>query len=627
MKQKTIQCLLTFVWLAIGQAGWAQDVYHPDQNAVLMEIADRYGDKKIVPLTDGVTLYWPQSRKSSGYELRPSFGVLTDKDGAPVYSFPIGYEDLSCIKFLNSPASYTSPDMSGYQAPAMSTLEWNNTYPLRFDIDGKSYWMAEPGELRFSSPIGTYELITADGQHYTIPMASTQLIHFQDSVQGIGGYLSRLAESSLIYYWSFFDGQSGSTNYLHEDFYAMIPDGTNHNISLLMPSDEALQYVPNIVSYVSRKPQAFKLTMWSGSFPFTTGRICYSYDFLTGEVANMFNTEQMSQWQLTTYLATLLRSHTILHNRPEDFANGLNSGNDYYLALDGSPVRVIREGGKVVGVQGAYHLWNQAHGRTAMSGGSSASLVRANITNQRTKGNGTIYCIDNTLEATPRTIYNVLSGEELAEGESNPYQRFFDLCSIPQLFTSKIGGLSQGLDFLTNIPFTLFVPTNEAIEQEAALHGLPLAEELEALQEQIYETEDDAVAQELQLTLQKKQARIAAFVKAHFQFGIEIADQLPFDREHHSMLVLEETLQAPKLRVQGLGNGRMTVTGEDGNTRHVVDAHKNMFVREVRCIRDQGGTGDGPSVSPVGLASLNNLVIQSYATGVIHQIDGVLRSY
>ena len=291
----------------------------------------------------------------------------------------------------------------------------------------------------------------------------------------------------------------------------------------------------------------------------------------------------------------MLHSHTIMH-RYENREKGLNSGNDYYLALDGSPIRVIREGSQVTGFQSAFHLWNQQHGLTAMSGGSTESLTKANITKRRSKENGTIYGIDNTLEATPSSVYSILSGSELAEGEANPFERFFEICQMSGAFVQNGGLDGYGLDFIGNIPFTLYVPTNEAIEQEMG----SVLSEIDALNEQLNAAED-------------YDETIKAFRKA------------PFQREHRTVVVKESTLATPLLNVRGTGNGHMSVTDECGNTRNIIDAHKNIFVREAHCILDPNGTGDGKPTSPQGRISLNNIVLGSYANGVIHQIDGVLR--
>ena len=628
MKQKTIQWLLAASLLVCSSAVWAQPVPAAD-SPVLLEISDINGDKQTVPITDGMTLYWPQALLQDNAGHQRAYAVLCDKDNVPQFQFPVSTSELSGIRFLNAPTATTPADISQWSVPVEDYARFYDSrsqfFPtgLRLDLNGQPYAIPHPGEFHFSSPTGTYELVTAEGQHLMIPMASTDMIHYQDTLQGMASYLNTmLSEQASIYQWAFFNGIDGSSNKLHEDFYAMIPSGSTTNISLLAPSNEAFSFVPYIISYTSQHPSVFKI-IWNGqgSFPFSTGKILYSYDFQTGEVSeNAYNLYQFAENQLSSYLSHMLYSHTIMH-RDENREKGLNSGNEFYVALDGSPIRVIREGGQVVGFQSPFHLWNQRRGLTAMYGGSTASLTKADITKQRSKENGTIYCIDNTLDAAPSSVYSILSGNEPTGGGANPFERFFELCRMSGVFVNNGGIDDLGLDFIGNIPFTLYVPTNEAVMQEM---GAAMSE-IEGYEKQLEETEDAATLEALRNQIAVKQKPLQAFVRAHIHFGIEIADQLPFQREHNTMLVKNGTLTTPKLDVRGLGNGQMTVTDECGNTRHIVDARKNIFVREAHCINDRNGTGEGTVISPQGKPQLNNVVVGSYANGVIHQIDGVLR--
>lgn len=634
MKQKTIQWLLAASLLVCSSAVWAQPVPAAD-SPVLLEISDINGDKQTVPITDGMTLYWPQALLQDNAGHQRAYAVLCDKDNVPQFQFPVSTSELSGIRFLNAPTATTPADISQWSVPVEDYARFYDSrsqfFPtgLRLDLNGQPYAIPHPGEFHFSSPTGTYELVTAEGQRLMIPMASTDMIHYQDTLQGMASYLNTmLSEQASIYEWAFFNGIDGLNNKLHEDFYAMIPSGSTTNISLLAPSNEAFSFVPYIISYTSQHPSVFKI-IWRGqaSFPFSTGKILYPYDFQTGEVSEYaYNIDQIAENQLSSYLSHMLYSHTIMH-RDENREKGLNSGNEFYVALDGSPIRVIREGGQVVGFQSPFHLWNQRRGLTAMSGGSTASLTRANIIQQRTKENGTIYCIDNTLEATPSSVYSILSGNELEEGQANPFEKFFELCEMcnskeSHIFTANGGIYNYGLDFIGNVPFTLYVPTNEAVEQEMG----SVISEIDNLYMQLDGDEvPEETSKELQSQIQEKQALIMDFVKAHIHFGIEIADQLPFQREHNTMLVKNGSLTTPKLEVRGLGNGQMTVTDECGNTRHILDARKNIFVREAHCILDRNGTGEGTVTTPQGKLQLNYIVVGSYANGVIHQIDGVLR--
>ena len=163
----------------------------------------------------------------------------------------------------------------------------------------------------------------------------------------------------------------------------------------------------------------------------------------------------------------------------------------------------------------------------------------------------------------------------------------------------------------------IYVPTNEAIEQEIAAGRLFTWEDIEA-DISACTPEGGEVAENDRLRISQKVETVLNFIRAHVQFGVEIADQLPFERTHNTALVLPKTLRTPTLTVKSTGKGQLSVTDELGHTRNVLDAHKNIFVRDMHCVRNY------KDASPTGMTTMNGITLNEYATGVIHQIDGVL---
>ena len=326
---KTRKWLLTALLVMSYGAAWAQALHTADTSPVQLEITDLYGDKQVVPLTDGMTLYWPQclleTQTGEG-----AFAVLCDKEGTPVRSIPVNRKDLAHLKFLGASAASTQAQMDTYKNPNV----WDTNIRLIFNIGGKEYLVPKPGELHFSSPLGTYELVTATGESYSIPMKETELIQYQDTIQGIGGYLQKIREGNHVYYNSFYDRQY----YTCEDFYALIPDGTDYNISMFVPSDEAFSHVPDIISINSRMPRALKFTS-NGSI---IKAACCRYTFQSGEQGELLP-GQFDNFSIGKYMVMMLHSHTILHKDKD----GLDSGNEYYLALDGSPIRINEHTGDI----------------------------------------------------------------------------------------------------------------------------------------------------------------------------------------------------------------------------------------------------------------------------------------
>ncbi len=596
------------------------------QSDVTMEVTDIYGDTFNVPLSGDMTIYAPQNNYNE------TFLVMCDAAGTPVWSIPMS--QLSSIRYLGAPVSTATPELP----------EEYEDYPyLTWQIQGKDYRVVRPGEWHLSADLSTLTLRMADGKSYRIPLSAMDAIRFNEQV-GLAHYMQKWAEEAQIYNWAFWNGSIEAQDRMHMNFYAYVPEHRQLNCSLLVPDDEALAQWVDVVSLASLKPRMLNLTYKrTGSFPI--GYTLYRYDPFTGTLNTSYaRMEQVSEDDITNRLSTMLQSHLIIH-RPEDGTLGLLSGNEYFQAMDGSIVRAVVEGGQLKAVQGTFQLWNQARGITKMQldesvefpeGFKPLPLDRCNIKDQRAVDGGWIYRIDSPMEATPMSAYAVLSADET---EANPFRRFLELCTpdfnfidfmFPNLRSSdrqimqnhlrpfiQQGGNDFNLSYVSGMPFTLYVPTNEAIEQEIAAGRLFTWEDIEA-DISACTPEGGEVAENDRLRISQKVETVLNFIRAHVQFGVEIADQLPFERTHNTALVLPKTLRTPTLTVKSSGKGQLSVTDELGHTRNVLDAHKNIFVRDMHCVRNY------KDASPTGMTTMNGITLNEYATGVIHQIDGVL---
>lgn len=592
------------------------------QSDVTMEVTDIYGDTQQVPLSGDMTIYAPQNNYNE------TFLVMCDAAGTPVWSIPMS--QLSSIRYLGAPVSTATPELP----------EEYEDYPyLTWQIQGKDYRVVHPGEWHLSADLSTLTLRMADGKSYRIPLSAMDAIRLNEQV-GLAHYMQKWVEEARIYNWAFWNGSIEAQDMMHMNFYAYVPEHRQLNCSLLVPDDEALSHWIDVITFESRKPRMLNLTyMGTGNFPFN--KLLYRYDPATGTLNSLYpRAENISNDELTSRLGILLRSHLIIH-RPEDGTLGLLSGNEYFQAIDGSIVRVVVEDGQLKAVQGTFQLWNQAQGFTTMNteveGFEGIRLDRCNIKDQRAQDGGWIYRIDSPMDATPLSAYAVLSADET---EANPFRRFLELCMpddevlnqiVPSNYSSQtrenlvksmkpfvaMGGNDLNLSYVKGMPFTLYVPTNEAIEQEIAAGRLSTWEDVAADLEACQGTEN-GMSGEDSLRISQKVETVLNFIRAHVQFGVEIADQLPFERTHNTVLVLPKTLRTPLLTVKSTGKGQLSVTDELGHTRNVLDAHKNIFVRDMHCVKNY------KDASPTGMMTMNGITLNEYATGVIHQIDGVL---
>lgn len=662
IQMKTISNILhrrlwSFWLLAVAAACplSAQEVVGAE-SGVVMEATDIYKDTHQVPLSGGMTLYLPQS----GWE---NSMVLCDAQGNPVWQMPL--HSMSRLRFLNAPAATVElSDLSAINNPNLM-----NAKPFfKWNLAGKDYNLMDEGEWRFSDDLSTLTLVTASNGRYAIPLKDVELIFHRDYENSIVICMYKLYGDAEIYNWAFWNGQVSSQDQMHLNFYATLPiEGIKY--SVLVPSNEAMTHWTDVVSLTSVKPRVLNMEYVKGNIPVKT--LLYRYDAETGTMGNRLNLENLSNEDILNRLRILLRSHLIIHRNGED---GLLSGNEYFVAEDGAIVRVVAEQGQLAAVQGTFQLWNQSKGLTQFQELEEADvrLDQCRVTKRLSDGNGTFYLIDNPLDATPQSVYGALSADP-------SFASFLELCmpndellkasglvdnkqssenrrralSMYQTFAQK-GGVDYNLNFLSDTPFTLYVPTNEAIAREIAAGKLGTWEDVEDYYSQLptYQSkatyllggdiyyvindnsnkdtiwvqesqlEEPCVLHSDSLLLQSKITSIVNFVRAHIHFGIEIADKQAFSaRSHSTMLVKPVSLTTPQLYVQSTGNGNLIVTDECGNKRTVLNDHKNIFVRDIHCVRN------GKDTSPTNMMTMNNISIQDYSTGVIHQIDGVLKYY
>ena len=437
----------------------------------------------------------------------------------------------------------------------------------------------------------------------------------EEPYQTLENLLPESASDISIYRWTLLDGTDETkTSYMPQRFCELLNTNEGGRYALLMPTDEALtSYVDAASLDGYSNPRMISILWKDGDFPIRTEN--YRYDAATGTVGRRLTGALASLNQSATvdYLSMMQKSHTIAFTRPEDAEKGLNSGNRYFQALDGSVIKVQKDGnGDLTGVQGAFQMQNEEAGLETFS--------QCAVEETWHKGNFDLYEIAQPVIHSPHSVQWVLKGDET----ECPFSAFYNLtCADKECLTvcgftnveellPYISSLEDRLNYTNDAPFTIFVPTNEAIEQEIA-KGLPTWESIRAHigGHTTSDANGDIVwdSEESRLSIAKECLTLINFIKAHVMMGVEIADQLPFTRTHASALV-NSTGEAAQLEVSSEGNEQMTVS--DGEHVRTVLTNKNIF------------TVDKVRSYPTGPISSTSARVLSYHPGVIHQIDGVL---
>ena len=452
-----------------------------------------------------------------------------------------------------------------------------------------------------------------------------------------------ISSSCMIMKSAIYSGAIGVPDFmnLNYDAYLKVPQ---QDITFFLPPDSALAYYYDPISMKGRTPRVIVFQFTSGSFPVKVKVYNYFSPYRTGgEIGTIGgplpgSLGTCSNEEVINRLKDILYSHTIVNDGTQD----IHSRNEYYRTFGGDVVKVVRDAsGKIVGAKGTFQLENERQGINTGTRGVTECVV---TNSYESLTNGQTYALDAPLVPTYRSLWSIMTNDadrhfanEDGFGGETPYSEFYKLCAADSYQNLIVGcGLvdgnltssqmktalkkyvtfinDKGLDFnlsylLGNTPFTAYIPTNEAV-QRAIAQGLPTWEEIS---EDFNSHSSDGMLTSFEdsLRIAEKIMILTDVVKAHFHYGLAIADQEPFRKEYKSLWIDRETMVSPKVTVNCTGNGNMSVTDWKGHTFDITD-NKNVFVRDYTC-----------SSSPIG-SSMRGITINAYRPGVVHQINGVL---
>lgn len=416
-------------------------------------------------------------------------------------------------------------------------------------------------------------------------------------------------------------------------FYSMYLSATGNNFSLFIPSDNALKTYYDPVSMLFSQPYMLSFEYDSQNPASPISARAYRYDPLTHQTDY---DEPMAVTippaQLYNRLKDILDAHIIVHDESEP--NGIFSGKSVYNTKGGAPIMVSDITADTIGtkVQGA---WQIEHNESC---NIQAAFDQSSKTNGY--GNGMTYIIDRPLQSNARSIYSVLCTK-------HNFRSFYKLCQVDPTILEDAGFVDQyptrkekdaalndymvfastgsstdyNVSFLTDHHYTLFVPTNEAMEQAFA-KGLPTWEDIRTFIDNAkqkiqakeesdpdYDPEEDTEA--YKTTAQVMCTIILNFVRNHFQRGAVYAyESATTTTQNETECYDAEAGSYHTLTVQlEYRNGDFGLNIIDG-TGHICHTtiEKNIMTRDMQYHRqDDGAT-----------------IIETSSYAVMHSIDHVL---
>lgn len=410
----------------------------------------------------------------------------------------------------------------------------------------------------------------------SVYMACNGAVYLTNKVFNPVAYISvtfpaLINETMSVLYWGV--EQLGFDVYLNSQ---------NTYYSLFIPNNDALLNYIDPCSYGKTSTQLFRFH-YKASAQTEEEKVwasIWNYDTATGLVGDSIG--EASYSQITNRLEDILNTHIVIGN--------VENGNTYFQTKGGSMVRVQNASAGIGGMT--------VQGGLQIEDGKAVRVV--GIYDESYEGNGKTYILaDEPILTARKSVFDVL-------GEHDEFRAFHDLLQSSSLLetkhvigTDEHGAPTQNISLFNTYRYTVYVPTNEAIERLQISGQLPTWDEVELEQD---DHRRDSLSQEIE-----------KFIKYHIQDNAYYIGQGTESGEFETSAykVTDGNLSYYKLNTQ-VSNDGITITDGRGNTRHVVTTGGlcNLMAREY-----QYDAGDATRA--------NNLYTSSFA--VVHQIDGVLQ--
>jgi len=351
--------------------------------------------------------------------------------------------------------------------------------------------------------------------------------------------------------------------------------------SLFIPNNNSLLDYVDPCSFGKTSTQMFRFH-YDANAPTKKDRVwasIWNYDVETATVGDSIG--EASYSQITNRLEDILNQHIVIGN--------VEDGNTYYKTKGGGFLKIenASAGANGMTVSGGWQIEQ----------GKKVKVVM--IYDESVEGNGKTYILDDEpLMTSRKSVYDILSEHE----EFSAFTSLLlgsDLLEDKRVIgTDEHGCPSTNVSIFNTFNYSVFVPTNDAIEQAHA-DGLPTWDEVEA------ET-DPEIADSLR-------NEINLFLRYHFQDnaifigGGNVNDTY----ETSAYIVKDENLSYFKVNTEA-DDQQLSITDNTGATCKVVTTGGlyNLLAREY-----QYDSSDA--------VRANNLYTSSFA--VVHQIDGVLK--
>lgn len=509
----------------------------------------------------------------------------------------------------------------------------------------KSFTASVPSKMTKLRDDASEQLFYEDDINHVVGtlMASNGIIYITDKVYGPADYTSvtapaYISNDKLVMRWAIYNGSvAGESDRMGLNFYAYLK-AMKSRFAFFLPTDDAMQYLYDPISFTSLLPRVVGLKYkkpLGDVLPIEATKKVYKP--ATGDIDVDINTYEMVEKDITNRLKDILESHTIVLDSLDEIDSDVD---EYYLSKNGSPVRVTRENGKIVKVQGGFQIDNEQNGLTQKNKG----IIENNVTSYHYQQNGITYVLDSPIVNTPHSVYSIFTHNKQYDDPN--YSDFYDkfcntdieivrACGLApgkseaekernerkyQIFSSTSPELQKGssaidenITFFSNYRYTIFVPTAEAIEDAVENKKLPTWQSIKEDYDNCKKKENgEFVDPNDSLRLCAKITCLTNFVRYHFIDNSVFVDK--------SKITERDAVTASFDANKGLfnkimlkrENGVLQVRDLSGGKWLTIGGKYNVLARDVYCN------------DIVENKTMKNKQIVTSSFAVLHQIPAVL---
>ena len=364
--------------------------------------------------------------------------------------------------------------------------------------------------------------------------------------------------------------------------------------SLFVPTDEFFKNYIDPIAYA--KDVKAVLKYWYNTATSKVNATVFAYNDETDEIGDSLYVITYTSF-LANRLLDILDSHIVIGD--------VESGSQFYFTKNGNTLK-IEGSGTGLTVQGGNDIVR----------GITINVVPNGVFDQE---NGRTYFINKPIQTPLRSVYKVLS-------QTPEFNDFFALLdgfagSVSEIFVKKTNyyGMDFNIKFLNTFNYTIYVPTNEAI-QVAIDSGI--INDWDYINAIVDETEKEAEISKLE-----------RFLRYHFQDNSVLIGGESVNELYQTATIKTDDLVTQfrtykdkyyRLRVVGDGENLELATENYGSANVIKDnglynimARDYIFSDNPLAYAEIDGTGSG--------IDFNSSRITTSSTIVIHQIDNVLR--